>query len=1428
MSHPRKSLLAWGILAGVAWFVGCGDSTTDPAQPPEFPVPATITVSPATAELTAVGATVQLSAEVRDQNGRVMAGAAVTWVSVSTGVARVDAAGFVTSVGNGTSTINATAGTATGSAEVTVAQVVKGIEVLPFPGKVSAGDTLRLTAEAWDANGFAVPGSRFDWFSSDSAVATVDESGLVHGIVEGVVTITAVSASVPGTVPVTVAHQDWGPLAAFYEATQGPGWIEDDGWMSDRPIGQWHGVTTGPDGHVTALDLASSNLAGMIPTELGRLSHLETLHLQWNRLWGPIPGELTRLHNLRSLRLDVNGLTGEIPAELANLANIEDLRLNNTFLTGQIPPELSNLPNLTRLSVQGNDLTGLVPSAFVRFDRLRLFHFRDNEDLCIPDETDFIRWLAQLDVALGPVCNEDDRKALVSLYEATGGSEWTRSDGWLDDDVPVSEWHGVSTDSVGRVLELDLSNNGLAGRLPELSAPLASMTSLQLDGNEELTGPLPLTLSMLSLEALSYNNTGLCVPRGESFAGWLAAIPSHEGTDAECSPPSDQETLELLYSAAGGAEWKDDENWLSGQPLGEWTGVETDAVGRVVALRLPRNDLAGRIPPQLGYLEQLRELDLSGNRLEGPIPPQLGNLSSLTLLNLSQNELEGPIPPQLGDLTNLSQLLLWANELEGPIPPELGRLTNLLVLGLGINELEGPIPPELGDLANLLWLYLDGNRLAGPIPAQLGNLSGLRELILDRNWLTGSIPPWLGSLPNLTRIGLGHNGLTGSIPPELGDLSGLTELILGRNWLTGSIPWRLASLSTLTHMDLSRNRLTGTIPSQLGALSSLERLNLSGNELVGRIPPELGDLSRLQTLSIAGNRLSGALPPVLGGLDRLERLHLTDNAEVSGILPSGLTALGQLEELIVTGTGLCAPTDTTFQNWLSEVRVARVRDCEVDAGSSAYLTQAVQSLDFPVPLIAGREALLRVFAIASRPSSEGIPMVRATFYLDGVESHTVDIPGSGTPIPTEIENARSSLQRSANVTIPGSVIQPGLEMVVEIDPDGMLDPELGVTKRIPEEGRAPVQVESLPSLDLTVIPFQWAPKPNSWIVDMAAAMAATPHTHEMLGDTRAMLPVADVDLEVHEAVLTSTTNSLDLLRETHLIRTLENGTRYYMGILPEHVVGAPVGVAFLGFRIGFSVADPFVIAHELGHNMGLYHAPCGGAGSPDPAFPQTDASIGSWGYDFRAGGTLVSPRARDLMSYCGPPKWVSEFSFTKALNHRLEGDGSRGPFAPTAPYAPTRSLILWGGLDDEGNPFLEPAFVTDASPSVPRSSGDYQLVGRSASGDELFSLSFDMAELADAEARSLFVIALPLRTEWAGMPESITLSGPGGSTTTDRTTDQPMAILRDTASGEVRGILRGEDATDLIGAAADAVGPAGPRLQMLFSRGIPGEVDWRP
>ncbi|MYA33751.1 MAG: Ig-like domain-containing protein [Gemmatimonadales bacterium] len=79
-------------------------------------------VNPSRAELTALGETVQLSVQVLDQNAQAMAGVTVTWSTGSPAVATVDASGLVTAVGEGIATIPATAGSVSGSAEITVDQ----------------------------------------------------------------------------------------------------------------------------------------------------------------------------------------------------------------------------------------------------------------------------------------------------------------------------------------------------------------------------------------------------------------------------------------------------------------------------------------------------------------------------------------------------------------------------------------------------------------------------------------------------------------------------------------------------------------------------------------------------------------------------------------------------------------------------------------------------------------------------------------------------------------------------------------------------------------------------------------------------------------------------------------------------------------------------------------------------------------------------------------------------------------------------------------------------------------------------------------------------------------------------------------------------------------------------------------------------------
>ena len=60
----------------------------------------------------------------------------------------------------------------------------------------------------------------------------------------------------------------------------------------------------------------------------------------------------------------------------------------------------------------------------------------------------------------------------------------------------------------------------------------------------------------------------------------------------------------------------------------------------------------------------------------------------------------------------------------------------------------------------------------------------------------------------------------------------------------------------------------------------------------------------------------------------------------------------------------------------------------------------------------------------------------------------------------------NQLSTTANTTIPDRVVQPGLEMVVEIDPDNVLGGRLGTSNRIPASGRTAVEVEAVEELDL--------------------------------------------------------------------------------------------------------------------------------------------------------------------------------------------------------------------------------------------------------------------------------------------------------------------------------------------------------------------------
>ena len=367
MIRFRSLFLASVVLAGIGWLSSCGDGATEPPLQ-ERPRATTLTVTPAMAELSALGETAQLSAEVRDQNGNVVSGATVSWSSSAADVVTVDGSGLVTAVGNGTATISAAAGSASGAATVTVMQSADSVAVSPAEATLAAlGDTLRLAAEAFDANGHAVEGAEFGWSSSNGAIATVNASGRVRAVAEGMATITAITGGASGTSEITVENPDRAALVALYSATDGPNWTNNENWLTDRPLRQWYGVFAS-SGRVRRLDLRENNLSGQISPEIGKLTSLSQLTLDRNALTGPIPPELGMLVDMEGLALQHNNLdAGPIPVEFANLVNLQRLRLDPQHCA---PTELKSWLRERRLDVLPCIDPGgrLLPSALLRED----------------------------------------------------------------------------------------------------------------------------------------------------------------------------------------------------------------------------------------------------------------------------------------------------------------------------------------------------------------------------------------------------------------------------------------------------------------------------------------------------------------------------------------------------------------------------------------------------------------------------------------------------------------------------------------------------------------------------------------------------------------------------------------------------------------------------------------------------------------------------------------------------------------------------------------------------------------------------------------------------------------------------------------------------------------------------------------------------
>ncbi|CAH8277623.1 unnamed protein product [Arabidopsis lyrata] len=589
--------------------------------------------------------------------------------------------------------------------------------------------------------------------------------------------------------------------------------------------------------HLRYLDLSENHFdSSPIPSGFGRLTYLESLDLSKNGFIGEVPSSISNLSRLTNLDLSYNKLTGRIPS-LHNLTLLENIDLSYNKFSGPIPAYLFTMPFLVSLNLRQNHLSdpleNINPSATSKLLILDMAYNLMSHRILEPISK--LANLMRIDLSFQktPYTFNFDFLLFKSLerLDLSGNSVSVVGTGSENlthlelSSCNITEFPMFIKD-LQRLWWLDISNNRIKGKVPELLWNLPSMLHVNLSHNsiDSLEGtPKVILNSSISELDLSSN----------AFKGSFPIIPPYVHIMA-ASNNYFTGGIPLIFCKRFRLSLLDlSNNNFSGSIPRCLTNVSLG----LEALKLSNNNLTGRLPD---IEDRLVLLDVGHNQISGKLPRSLVNCTSLKFLNVEGNHINDTFPFWLKALTRLEIIVLRSNRFHGPISsPEISlSFTALRIIDISRNSFNGSLPQSYfanwsAPLVNIpqgyRWPEYTGDEHS-KYETPLWSYPSIHLRIKGRSIELGKIPD------TYTSIDFSGNSFEGQIPESIGFLKSLIVLDLSNNSFTGRIPSSLAKLKQLESLDLSQNRISGNIPQELRDLTFLGYVNMSHNRLTGQIP----------------------------------------------------------------------------------------------------------------------------------------------------------------------------------------------------------------------------------------------------------------------------------------------------------------------------------------------------------------------------------------------------------------------------------------------------------------------------------------------------------------------------------------------------------------------------------------------------------------